>query len=293
MAQPGFERNASGTMRQGIGGPGVWQPAPPAFLPGATPWLGQMRPFTMKSASQFLPDGPTPLDSVEWERDYTITRVFGAANGSVRTPAQTEIGLFWTEHAGQQYARAFNCLAENQKLDVAETSRLMAVLWTGYADAAIGCFNGKYHYNFWRPATSIPAGGGNSELTADPTWTALGPTPNHPEYPAVHGCVTGALSDLIGRYFGTSKVHIVVDSLAFQDGIHTHTFELPMTSLVRSFGRASTRAFTICIRSRTVALQATAFPDNSCADTSGDSAKAVTIGVTGKKIATLTDRNRA
>ena len=206
-------------------GPGVWQPTPPAFLPAATPWLGQMRPFTMKSASQFLPGGPTSLDSVDWERDYTLTRVFGAANGSVRTPAQTEIGLFWTEHAGQQYARAFNYLAENQKLDVVETSRLMAVLWTGYADAAIGCFNGKYHYNFWRPATAIPSGGGNDDLTADPHWTALGTTPNHPEYPAAHGCVTGAISDLIGRYFGTTKVHIVVDSLAFQDGIHTHTFE--------------------------------------------------------------------
>ena len=26
-------------------------------------------------------------------------------------------------------------------------------------------------------------------------------------------------------YFGTTKAHIVVDSTAFQDGVHTHTFE--------------------------------------------------------------------
>ncbi len=206
-------------------GPGVWQPTPPKYLPAATPWLGQMRPFTMNGPSQFLPDGPTPLNGVQWERDYIITGALGAANGSLRTATQTEIGLFWTEHAAQQYARAFNYLAENQKLDVDESARLMAVLWTGYADAAIGCFNGKYHFNFWRPATAIPAGGGNPELTADPSWTSLGPTPNHPEYPAAHGCVTGAISDLIGRYFGTPKVHIVVDSLAFKDGVHTHVFE--------------------------------------------------------------------
>lgn len=218
----GLEANVSYTPGSG---PGVWQPTPPKYLAAATPWLGQMRPFTMKSPSQFLPDGPTPLDSVQWERDYIITGALGAASGSPRTPTQTEIGLFWTEHAAQQYARAFNYLAENQKLDVADSARLMAILWTGYADAAIGCFNAKYHYSFWRPATAIPDGGGNPELTADPSWTSLGPTPNHPEYPAAHGCVTGAISDLIEGSFGTPNVRIVADSLAFSDGVHTHTFE--------------------------------------------------------------------
>ena len=47
-------------------GPGVWQPTPPAFAAAATPWLGQMRPFTMSSSGQFLPPGPTPLDRTEW-----------------------------------------------------------------------------------------------------------------------------------------------------------------------------------------------------------------------------------
>jgi hypothetical protein len=206
-------------------GPGVWQPTPPKFLAAATPWLAELRPFTLTGPSQFLPDGPTPLDSVQWERDYIITSALGAASGSLRTPAQTEIGLFWTEHTAQQYARAFNYLAENQKLDVAESARLMAILWAGFADAAVGCFNGKYHYNFWRPVTAIPDGGGNAALTAEPGWTALGTTPNHPEYPAAHACITGAVSHLIEGYFRTPKVHLVVDSLAFTDGVHTHVFE--------------------------------------------------------------------
>lgn len=60
----------------------------------------------------------------------------------------------------------------------------MAMVWTGVADAAIGCFNGKYKYGFWRPVTAIPAGGGNADTPADPSWTALGTTPNYPEYPA-------------------------------------------------------------------------------------------------------------
>jgi hypothetical protein len=206
-------------------GPGAWQPTPPKFLPPLTPWLGQMRPFTMRSPSEFLPGGPTPLSSRQWEKDYERVRSLGAVDSSARTPDQTETGLFWTEHTGQQYARAFSRLAEDYHLDVMATSRLMAVLWTGYADSVIGCFNAKYTFGFWRPVTAIRAGGGNPDLTADPAWTPLGTTPNHPEYPAAHGCVTGTVSQLIRDYFGTHKVHVVVDSLAFPDGVHTHTFD--------------------------------------------------------------------
>ncbi len=205
-------------------GPGAWIPTYPGYLSAATPWLGQMRPFTMKTASEFLPDGPTPLDSEPWARDYNLTRLYGAANSSLRSAAETEIGLFYTENTAGQYARMFNYLIENYHLATADSARLVAVLWTGYADAAIGCFNGKYRYGFWRPVTAIPVGGGEpQELTADPGWLPLGTTPNHPEYPAAHGCLTGAVTTLIADYFGTTKVNVVVDSKAFTT-VHTHTF---------------------------------------------------------------------
>ena len=68
-------------------GPGAWQPTPPAFAPALTPWLGQMRPFTMKRASQFLPEGPTPLASEQWVEDYEEVRLLGALDSTTRTPA--------------------------------------------------------------------------------------------------------------------------------------------------------------------------------------------------------------
>jgi hypothetical protein len=206
-------------------GPGVWIPTPPAFASAATPWLGQMRPFTMSTAADFRPDGPTPLGSEPWKRDYNLTRLLGGANSMWRSPQESEIGLFWTEHPVQQYARVFGYLADNYGLSVPDTAKLMAMLWTGYADSIIGCFEAKYTYGFWRPVTAIPAGGGNSDLQADSAWLPLAATPNHPEYPAAHGCAAGAVSTLIAGYFGTTKTHIVVDSVAFQDGLHTHTFE--------------------------------------------------------------------
>jgi hypothetical protein len=206
-------------------GPGAWIPTPPAFAPPVTPWLGQMRPFTMRSAGDFLPSVPPSLDSETWKRDYNLTRLYGDVNSTVRSAEESEIGIFWTEHANQQYARLFNSLAVSYQLGTADSARLMALLWTGAADAAIGCFNAKYKYGFWRPVTAIPAGGGNSELNADPAWLPLGTTPAHPEYPAAHGCVTGAISSLIADFFGTTRVHFVADSMVFTDGVHQHTFE--------------------------------------------------------------------
>ena len=206
-------------------GPGAWIPTPPAYAAPLTPWLGQMRPFTMKAASDQLPDPPRALSSEAWSRDYNLTRNYGGTNSTVRSAAETEIGVYWTEHGGKQYARVFNNLVRNNNLGTADAARMMAMLYTGVADAAIGCFNAKYKYGFWRPVTAIQAGGGNAGTPADPTWVSLGTTPNHPEYPAAHGCVTGAATTLVASFFGTTRVHVVTDSLAFTDGTHQHVFE--------------------------------------------------------------------
>ena len=206
-------------------GNGVWIPTPPAFAPAATPWLKQFRPFTMTTASEFRPEGPTPLTSEPWKRDYNLTRLYGGVNSTLRSAAETEIGLFWTEHPPQQYARAFGYLSDYYRLSVPGSARLMAMIWTGYSDAITACFDAKYTYSFWRPATATIAGGGNSDLQADPSWLPLGATPNHPEYPAAHACATGAVSTLLTGYFGTTKVHFLTDSTVFPDGVHTHVFE--------------------------------------------------------------------
>ena len=203
-------------------GPGFYQRTPPAFAAPLTPWLGQMVPFTMTGPAQFFPDeGPTPLDSQQWIDDYNETRTLGAINSTVRTPQQTEIGLFWTEHTGQQYARAFRKLATDQGLSTSDTARLMAMLWAGYADAGIGCWNAKFTFSFWRPVTAIRAGGGNPALTADPNWSPLANTPAHPEYPAAHGCATGVVSTVLENFFGTPNLQFSVDSLVTHT---THNF---------------------------------------------------------------------
>jgi PAP2 superfamily len=218
----GLEANITYTPGSG---PGAWIPTPPAYAAPLVPWLGQMRPFTMKSPGDQLPDPPRAFSSEPWSRDYNLTRNYGGTVSTVRSTRETEVGIFWTEHTGQQFARAFNDLVTNYNLGTADAARMMAMLWTGVADSLIGCFNAKYKYGFWRPVTAIQAGGQTPDTPADSTWTSLGTTPNHPEYPAAHGCATGAASTLIADFFGTTKVHIVTDSRAFSDNVHQHVFE--------------------------------------------------------------------
>jgi hypothetical protein len=206
---------------------GVWIPTPPALLAPALPWLSKVTPFTMKSPSDFRPDPPFSLASVEWADDYNQVKTLGAINSTVRTPAQTEIALFWTDHVGTQYSRAFRALAMAHNLDISDTARLFAILYTTGADAAIGCWDAKYHYSFWRPVTAINNGGldGNAATAADSSWSPLTATPNHPEYPSAHSCVTASFANALKGFFGTPNVTIVISSA--------------VTTTTRSFTRIS------------------------------------------------------
>jgi hypothetical protein len=194
--------------------PGVYIPTP-GVTSLVTPWAGQMRPFTFNDPAEFLPDEPPPsLKSRQWAADYNEVKALGAKNSTVRTAAQTEIGLFWTDHTTTQYGHMLQLLAVQEDMSVLDSSRLMAMSFTSLADAYIGCFNAKYHFSFWRPVTAIQNGDidGNGLTVADPLWAPLGSTPGHPEYPAAHACLTGSLANTLEQYFGTPKVHLTVTS---------------------------------------------------------------------------------
>jgi len=78
------------------------------------------------------------------------------------------------------------------------------------SDAGIACFEAKYHYTFWRPVTAIQHADidGNDLTTADPTWTPLLTTPNHPEYPAAHGCLTSSDAEVAAKLLETHRIEI-------------------------------------------------------------------------------------
>ena len=94
-----------------------------------------------------------------------------------------------------------------------ENARLLALLNLAIADAAIGCWDAKYTYVFWRPVTAIPLAGtdANAATAADSSWTPLFATPAHPEYPSGHSCVSAAAGAVLASYFG-KRAHFRVES---------------------------------------------------------------------------------
>lgn len=193
---------------------GVWIPTPPALAAPALPWLSKMVPFTMSSPSEFRSDPPFSLDSTEWAEDFNQVKTLGAINSTVRTADQTATAMFWTDHVGMQYSRAFRALAVARNLDISDTARLFATLYVTVGDAAIGCWDAKYFYSFWRPVTAINNANldGNAATEADPSWRPLGVTPNHPEYPSAHSCVTGSVANALKNFFGSPNVTVEINS---------------------------------------------------------------------------------
>jgi len=194
--------------------PGVWIPTAPT--PPIGTYLGLMRPFSLASADQFRPSGPPALDSKKWARDYNEVKEIGSSTSTTRTDEQTLAARFWAEPPVQQARGSFRKFVLDHDLDVVDASRFMAMISVTYADALIACFDAKYHYPFWRPITAVRAGDtdGNEETVGDPAWSPLLPaTPNHPEYPSAHSCITPAGGHVVARFLGTGEIDFTVPSL--------------------------------------------------------------------------------
>jgi hypothetical protein len=165
---------------------------------------GQIQPFTFADPSRFRPDGPTPLTSGAYVEDFIETRDYGRADSTVRTAEQTDIAYFWQS---VDVNKGHIDLVISRGLNIRDTARYMALIYTASADANIAGFEAKYYYRHWRPRTAIPRADsdGNPDTDADATWTPLFSV-NHPEYPSAHSYNSTAHTDMIGMFFGTHKV---------------------------------------------------------------------------------------
>lgn len=181
--------------------PGVWAPLAPNTA-GISSFLGSVRPFSFDSPSQFRPGPPPSLHSRRWARAYNETRTFGSSTSEALPggPARAAVARFWSDPPVVQNQRGLRDFSERHGLGALRTARLFALADTASADALIACFDAKYHYEFWRPATAIPGGetDGNLRTPGDAGWHPLLPvTPNHPEYPSAHSCSTTAIAVVV------------------------------------------------------------------------------------------------
>jgi hypothetical protein len=204
--------------------PGAYRPTPPLFAFDPAPWVANVRPFLVPDVALLRTAPPNPLTSRSYARDFNEIKAVGALHSTLRTPDQTDAAIFWQDHVFALWNRIFRTLAGGLSLD--DNARLFAVTNLAAADAAIGCWNNKYHWNFWRPITAVREANtdGNPLTVADPAWTPLfdpatpvaSPpalvTPPFPDHPSGHNCAAGAIVRTLQYFFGTDRVSFTAKS---------------------------------------------------------------------------------
>jgi hypothetical protein len=204
-------------------GPGVWRPTPPNFASDPASWIGNVVPFIVPSAETLRTDGPNPLTSDAYARDFNEVKQIGSLTSTARTKDETEAAVFWQGTGAFWNGVTRTIVATRPDSDTVENARLFAMEDLAAADGFIGCYNDKYYWQFWRPIAAIRAGDtdGNPATVGDPNWTPLFDpgaselglnfglplfTPPFPDHPSAHGCASGAIVHTLQNFFDTDKV---------------------------------------------------------------------------------------
>ena len=208
--------------------PGYWRPTPPLFRSPTLPQWAKLKPFTLKSPDQFRPPPPPDIKSTAYAIDYDTVLRWGARDSELRTEDQTFTVAFWSDDLGTAtppgHWNLIAATASRQRgLSLEENARLFALLNLGLADSAIGCWEAKFCYSFWRPETAIreAAQDGNPATEPDETWIPLMPSPTFPDYASGHSTFSRCAATLLERFFGTDAIPFSTPGEGMTDAVRS------------------------------------------------------------------------
>ena len=162
-------------------GPNLWAGTNPV-----TPMRGLWIPWALTSADQFRPPPPPAPGSAQLAADLAELK------GFQRTPASRRTAYFWAvvPELREWIAITNREIFETRMADdPPRAARAMALVMVASNDSFIACWEAKYHYMAPRP------------FQVDSSVDMLFPAPNHPSYPAAHGCGDGAAEAVLSELF--------------------------------------------------------------------------------------------
>lgn len=194
-------------------GPG---PAIEGFARGLFPSHGMIKPWTMKTSSQFrVPAFPDPA-SPELAAQYDLVKRLGGKDSTERTEDQCEIALFWEDGPwGVTPPGHFLFIAlqvmQDRGFDFLDHARNFALLGATQADGSISAWDSKYTHDIIRPETAILGraaqfGNRDPRVTIAPDWESYIPTPNFPAYTSGHSTFGAVGVEMIKLLIGTDRV---------------------------------------------------------------------------------------
>ena len=192
-------------------GEGLWTPTAPGFASASTPYWGNLRTIVSGSGNNAQPVAPT-LYSTDPSSDFykMAKQVYDVSQ--LLTAEQTAMALYWRDVPGVttpgHYVSILKQVLENDKRMLDKAAIAYALSGIAANDAAISCWQTKYHYNLVRPITYI------RNVLEHTTWNPLLTTPAHPEYSSAHAVLSAATAEVFSDLFG--------DNYSFTD--HTYDY---------------------------------------------------------------------
>ena len=200
------------------------------FTPGCSatnisaPGWGNVTPFTVPDPDYFPTAARPAVNDPEWLAALDEVRAYGASNSIMRTPEQTQIGLFYIEGAMTLVNRLARQMVAQEPVETNRAAaskqllahaRLFAALNIAQADTYIRTWRVKYREHFWRPYTAI------NFLNPGTNWAPLRQTPCHPEFYAAHGTLTPAGITALRNYLGRDAIDVTTTSISLP-GVSRH-----------------------------------------------------------------------
>jgi hypothetical protein len=163
-------------------GPGKWKGQNPI-----APLAGTWQTWVLARADEFRPATPPAFDSDKIKADLNELKTFQ------RTPKSNHKATYWEVFGGARAHTLWNDIARTKLLEHGASSqaasRVLAALNIAIADVGVACWEAKFHYWYIRPPQL------DSELKT------VFPAPNHPSYPAAHGCFSTAAATVVAGAF--------------------------------------------------------------------------------------------
>jgi hypothetical protein len=151
------------------------------------PLAGTWQPWVLTSVSELRPAAPPDIDT------EAVKSALSELKSFQRTPKSNHRALYWEVHGGARAHTLWNEIARTKllesKADAVTSTRVLSTLNIALADAGVACWDAKYASWYIRPP----------QLDAE--LKSLFPPPNHPSYPAAHGCYSTAAATVLARVF--------------------------------------------------------------------------------------------
>ncbi|MFM2135357.1 MAG: hypothetical protein RL021_757 [Bacteroidota bacterium] len=218
-----------------------WLPTPPDYAEGLEPYWSKIRPFSLDSASQFMPQRPIPYDTASGSA--FMKALMDVYNTSLLEKGAFDTARYWDDNPfatvyqghfsfaikkvtpGGHWIGITSIVLEQTNSDLMRSAESYLLVSTAIFDGFISCWDEKYRSEYIRPVTAI-------NRLVDERWKPFIQTPPFPEYTSGHSVISGSASEVLTSLFG--------DNFRFTDTLEVLN-ELPKQTF-SSFRKAAAQA---------------------------------------------------